>query len=762
MQARKKYVLLGLCACCWLVLFYCGGGVQLRLLRLLTHHRSDVLRPWPNWTDRAYLPRYAHLDELQTDPGSAESPRQRRQAWSTVYRDSRCRMDTCFDFSRCRRRGREGFRVYIYPAEKGDRVSESYRKILTSIAESRYYTPDPREACLFVLGIDTLDRDQLSGQFVPNMDERIRSFPSWNDGRNHLIFNLYSGTWPNYTEDLGFNVGQAILAKASLNTEHFRPGFDVSIPLFSRDHPQKGGERGWLLRNTTPPRRKYLLMFKGKRYLTGIGSDTRNALHHIHNGKDIVSLTTCRHGKDWEKHKDARCDHDNLEYERFDYQELLHNSTFCLVPRGRRLGSFRFLESLQAACIPVLLSNGWELPFSDVIQWNQAVIEGDERLLLQVPSTVRAVPNKRVLQLRQRTQMLWDAYFSSVDKIVLTTLEIIKDRVFSHVSRNRYMWNSLPGGLLVLPEFSTHLAHFPFYYLGLGVSPGHEFTAVIHAVSPLVSQSQPIMKLLQVVSRSKYCSQIIILWNSEKPPPSRSKWPPMPVPLVVTDSRRKVRAVMSLPVCFTAASHQLFSSQTTSRFLPHVAIETEAVLSLDEDTVLLTSEVNFAFLVWRSFPDRIVGYPPRSHFWDPLKHAWGYTSKWTNEYSIVLTGAAFYHRYYNFLFSHYLPQSLRTLVDRTSNCEDILMNFLVSAATHLPPVKVAQRKQYKEVPPPQGTKSAPWANPEHFTQRQECVNTFASWFGYMPLVHSQLRLDPVLFKDQVSVLRKKYKDLERA
>ncbi|XP_030267687.1 exostosin-1c [Sparus aurata] len=740
MQARKKYVLLGLCACCWLVLFYWGGGVQLRLLRLLTRHRGEVVRPWPNWTDRAFLPRYAHLDELQTDPGTAESPRQRRQAWSAIYKDSRCRMETCFDFTRCRRRGREGFRVYIYPSEKNDRVSESYRKILTSIGESRYYTSDPREACLFVLGIDTLDRDQLSGQFVPNVDERIRGYPLWNDGRNHLIFNLYSGTWPNYTEDLGFNIGQAILAKASLNTEHFRPGFDVSIPLFSKDHPQKGGERGWLVRNTIPPRRKYLLMFKGKRYLTGIGSDTRNALHHIHNGKDIVSLTTCRHGKDWEKHKDARCDHDNLEYERFDYQELLHNSTFCLVPRGRRLGSFRFLESLQAACIPVLLSNGWELPFSDVIQWNQAVIEGDERLLLQVPSTVRAVGNERVLALRQRTQMLWEAYFSSVDKIVLTTLEIIKDRVFSHISRNKYMWNSLPGGLLVLPEYSTHLAHFPFYYLGLGVSPGQEFTAVIHAVSPLVSQSQPIMKLLQVVSKSKYCSQIIILWNSEKPPPSRSKWPPMPVPLTVTDGRRK----------------------TTSRFLPHVAIETEAVLSLDEDTVLLTSEVNFAFLVWRSFPERIVGYPPRSHFWDPLKRAWGYTSKWTNDYSIVLTGAAFYHRYYHYLFSHYLPQSLRTLVDRTSNCEDILMNFLVSAVTHLPPIKVAQRKQYKELPSPQGTKSVPWANPEHFNQRQECVNTFANWFGYMPLVHSQFRLDPVLFKDQVSVLRKKYKDLEKA
>eukprot|EP00069_Balaena_mysticetus_P000947 bmy_14934T0 len=358
----------------------------------------------------------------------------------------------------------------------------------------------------------------------------------------------------------------------------------------------------------------------------------------------------------------------------YDYREMLHNATFCLVPRGRRLGSFRFLEALQ------------------------------------IPSTIRSIHQDKILALRQQTQFLWEAYFSSVEKIVLTTLEIIQDRIFKHISRNSLIWNKHPGGLFVLPQYSSYLGDFPYYYANLGLKPPSKFTAVIHAVTPLVSQSQPVLKLLVAAARSQYCAQIIVLWNCDKPLPAKHRWPATAVPVIVIEGE---------------------------------------------------SKVDFAFTVWQSFPERIVGYPARSHFWDNSKERWGYTSKWTNDYSMVLTGAALYHKYYHYLYTHYLPASLKNMVDQLANCEDILMNFLVSAVTKLPPIKVTQKKQYKETMMGQTSRASRWADPDHFAQRQSCMNTFASWFGYMPLIHSQMRLDPVLFKDQVSILRKKYRDIER-
>ncbi|XP_037081930.1 exostosin-1-like [Pollicipes pollicipes] len=718
MQAKKRYLLAVTCVA-FLGICYFGAFNPWRRAAAPVA-RSSLVSFRAGWGRRPVPP----------DPGPGARRRQRAAAAPAARH---CRMATCFDLARCAGRP---FRVYVYPVDEAAPPSRAYRRVLDVIRESRLATEDPAAACLFVLALDTLDRDQLSSDFVHQLDQRVHALPLWNNGRNHLVFNLFSGTWPSYSEDVMFDMGEAILAKASMSEENFRQGFDVSLPLFPKKHPERGGEEGLVAAYNFPAIKKYLLAFKGKRYVYGIGSQTRNSLYHLHNGQDVVMATTCKHGKSWREMQDERCDEDNAEFDRYDYDTLLQNSTFCLVPRGRRVGSFRFLEVLQAGCVPVLLANGWRLPFDDVIDWRRAAVWGDERLLLQTTETVRSLDADRLLQLRQNTQHLWNAYFSSVERIVLTTLRIIESRVHTHLASPGTVWMNSPGSLFHLPTPSGSLRDVPLYRAPADLVPRDNFTAVILCQH---GSPAPLYRLIKQVGASSFVSGVLLVWIAEAEAPTPQRLPRLAVPLrVITPERRTISA----------------------RFVPAPQIHTDAVLSLDEDVTLITDELDFLYQVWRTFPERIVGFPARSHYWDDAKGTWGYTSKWLNDYSMVLTSAAMYHRYYHRLYNDWASDVLHKTVNQAHNCEDILMNFIVSHTTRRPPIKVTQRKGYKETTG--GQMRPPWSDQEHFLQRHSCLNTFAAVFGYMPLLRSAARLDPVLFRDPVAVWRKRYSRLESA
>lgn len=220
MQAKKRYILVVL-SCAFLAYCY-FGGYRIKRLFNLNANTPDVLPSFilhqnninyhtvksnvqanSQFNNIIKHSRYANnpdnnnskhvkdVDDLYGTPLNNRLKNDRHKV--TNYKS--CSMETCFDFTKCY----DNFLVYVYPPEPHNSlgatppVSANYQKILTAITESRYHTADAEKACLFVLAIDTLDRDSLSDDLVRNVPQRLQRLPHWNNGKNHIIFNLYSG-----------------------------------------------------------------------------------------------------------------------------------------------------------------------------------------------------------------------------------------------------------------------------------------------------------------------------------------------------------------------------------------------------------------------------------------------------------------------------------------------------------------------------------------------------------------------------------------
>uniref|UniRef100_A0AAY5JVS6 Exostosin-2 n=1 Tax=Esox lucius TaxID=8010 RepID=A0AAY5JVS6_ESOLU len=313
-----------------------------------------------------------------------------------------------------------------------------------------------------------------------------------------------------------------------------------------------------------------------------------------------------------------------------------------------------------------------------------------------------------------QTRWFWDAYFSSMKAIGMTALEIINDRIYPYAARTYEQWNNPP--VVKWSSVNSPL----FLPLIPPRSPG--FTAVVLTYDRIESLFRVITEISKVPSLAK----LLVVWNNQnKSPPEESLWPKIAVPLKVVRTKE---------------------NKLSNRFFPYDEIETEAVLAIDDDIIMLTSdELQFGYEVWREFPDRLVGYPGRLHLWDHEMGKWKYESEWTNEVSMVLTGAAFYHKYFNYLYTYKMPGDIKNWVDAHMNCEDIAMNFLVANITGKAPIKVTPRKKFKcpECTAIDGLS----LDQTHMVERSECINKFASVFGTMPLKVVEHRADPVLYKD---------------
>lgn len=69
-------------------------------------------------------------------------------------------------------------------------------------------------------------------------------------------------------------------------------------------------------------------------------------------------------------------------------------------------------------------------------------------------------------------------------------------------------------------------------------------------------------------------NKVLVIWNSARMPSSDLRWPEIGVPIVVIKSKR---------------------NSLNNRFLPYEAIETDAILSMDDDAHLRHDEIVFGF-----------------------------------------------------------------------------------------------------------------------------------------------------------------------
>ena len=102
-----------------------------------------------------------------------------------------------------------------------------------------------------------------------------------------------------------------------------------------------------------------------------------------------------------------------------------------------------------------------------------------------------------------------------------------------------------------------------------------------------------------------------------------------------------------------------------NRFLPwNEFIRTDCVLSLDDDAYLRHDEIEYAFQVWKDNRERLVGFIPRSHQPETLEYDSTSTSC---TYSMILTGAAFLHRWYFDFYSNFMSEQIRNYVQINMN-----------------------------------------------------------------------------------------------
>ncbi|KAG6649633.1 hypothetical protein I3843_07G219800 [Carya illinoinensis] len=210
-----------------------------------------------------------------------------------------------------------------------------------------------------------------------------KKYPFWNRtcGADHFMLACHD--WgPHVAKGNPFLYNTSIRILCNANTsEGFNPQKDISLPeihLYGGNLPSK------LL--TPPPAdapRPYLAFFAG-----GVHGPIRPILLHHWKNRD----------------NDLRV----YEYlpKELDYYSFMLQSKFCLCPSGHEVASPRIVEAIYAECVPVILSDSYVLPFSDVLRWEAFSIQVDVSEIPRLKEVLSAVSEERYRRFKENLKVV--------------------------------------------------------------------------------------------------------------------------------------------------------------------------------------------------------------------------------------------------------------------------------------------------------------------------------------------------------------------
>ena len=193
----------------------------------------------------------------------------------------------------------------------------------------------------------------------------------------------------------------------------------------------------------------------------------------------------------------------------------------------------------------------------------------------------------------------------------------------------------------------------------------------------------------------------------------------------------------------TVTFQRMPTASLNNRFKPLEGPHTPAIFAVDDDMRVPCEDIALAFEVWQGSSKSLVGFMPRIHIRSKtgLVYRCWWRVWWHGVYSIILTKAALLHHDFFVMYTNAMPQSVRDLVDRVRNCEDLAMQFLMANATGLPPIYVKGHVQDLGVFNGIST-SKNVASAHHMDGRSKCLNALTEIYGgRVPLVISHVVVD---------------------